>query len=741
MIKNTLTVKYKWLLSYCLISLVAIFLCNLSFIVYKNTFKKMLTDMQSDSAVQTARAIDANLNILNQCAQTIVSASLFDSMPDAAPEDIHLYHFRPQVQEINRLAAISGIVDRFYIYFPERSRLLSADSLMSPELAYNTYHAQGNLSAEEWKYMISRQDAFSFYADYAMYRDSIYQPFIFCVRSARTAAGEAYTVVLMSRLSASWAEKHDYITKNNLTIYQSNEDILFKNQGFPVEGFSLTGDPAAYTDRKTGERYIVLIADSRYTSWKYVFFVPYSNYWSQMNALSNIILTTNIVGIVLCFLLAYYLARKNYTPMQAILSLFDKKKGREQNDFAYITSSIQSLIRERDQLETKNENLTQNMVLKRLLTGHIPQNACSESLLTRNHILFDKPYIRVAMFTVSDYSGLFPDNDYVGDQPPIESVLFVIRNVAQDTLLCAYEAYDCSVDKDVYFIIKTDESTDENLKHILKDTRDKLAEYAYIETVVSLSRSHSSAYELSHAHDECMTVLRHQLMFGKTDILSFDDIDALDPRYSYSATDETKITNAITSGDPEQAKQYIDAIFDKNLARCISADAATMLIYDLVTALLRLSEGITLPELRNQLMDNLSDAQTLDASRENIKESAVLLCTYFSDKAASFKISGRIMEIIKDSYQNVNLSVAEIGYKMNKTPQYISRVFKQETGETLSTYIQKYRVAVAKELLLQTNLSVKEIATNVGFTNSNGFIAAFKGLEGVTPGQFKSANK
>ena len=140
-------------------------------------------------------------------------------------------------------------------------------------------------------------------------------------------------------------------------------------------------------------------------------------------------------------------------------------------------------------------------------------------------------------------------------------------------------------------------------------------------------------------------------------------------------------------------------------------------------------------------MEQLALKGGIDASREHIKEAVTLLCMHFSNKAAAITISSRIQEIVKDSYQNVNLSVAEIGYKMNKTPQYISKVFKNETGETLSSYIQKYRISVAKQLLLQTNLSVKEIATNVGFTGSNVFIAAFKNLEGVTPGQFKAAGR
>ena len=739
--KNTLTVKFRWLLSYIFISVFALFICNLSFLAYKNSFKTMLAETQTAAATQVSRSIDLNMNILSQCTQALSSAALFDRNMPPRHEAMHLYQFRQQLSEISRLSVVTGIIDRFYIYFPERNVVLNSGNLLSTETAYNTWHAQGQFSFDEWKLMLSQPNRFAFFVDYVLFDNTNYQPFFFCVRGAETAEGEPYSIILLSRLSTGWAEKNDYITDNHLTIYDTNNKIVYKDRNFETDNFQLPQEGGTYTDHKTHERYIVVPIESAYTTWRYVFFVPYSSYWARMTTISRIVLATNVLGIVLCFLLAYYLTKKNYSPMQSILSLFDKKISRGQNDFTYISSNIKTLLDEKDKLETQNESLTQNVIVQRLLTGYIPQNTYSETLLSKNRITFEKAYIRVAMFKVTDYSGLFGEDDYIGDRPPIESVIFLIINVAQDTLFEHYEAYYCSIDNDVFFMIKTDDESEEDVLSALDDMQKKLADYAYIKTVVSLSHRHKSPYDLQTAYEECLAVLRHQEMFGGSGLLSAEAISGCSAHYSYTASDEAKITNAITGGDAAQAAAFIDAIFDRNLEEKISAEAATMLVYDVITALLRVSESITLPELREPILEQLALKGGIDASREHIKEAVTLLCMHFSNKAAAITISSRIQEIVKDSYQNVNLSVAEIGYKMNKAPQYISKVFKNETGETLSSYIQKYRISVAKQLLLQTNLSVKEIATNVGFTGSNVFIAAFKNLEGVTPGQFKAAGR
>lgn len=741
--KNTLAVKYKWLLSYFFISILAILICNMSFWFYQSTFKQMLSESQMSSVAQVGRGIDSNLNILNQCAQAIISANLFDNGGNAEEETgALLLKYRSHIEEINKIVVVSGIVDRFYVYLPDEDRIISQNAVLPSASIYSAYHSQAQQPYEEWIEMLGRKNLSSYYVDYSLPTggDSE-QPFLFCVKGAETADGTPYTVVLMTRISSFWTEKYDYVKMNNLTIYENKEKILYKNRDFDLGTFQLGNDSDSYTNGETGERYIVLSANSGYTNWTYVFFVPYDLYWTPFNHIRNIILFTNAAGIVVCFALAYYFARKNYTPVQSILSIFDKTKSNNLNDFTYITDNIKSLIREKDQLETKNENLTQNVIIKRLLAGYIPYSAYAENLLSKNGIAFDKKYLMVALFRITDYSGLFPQGDSAGDQLPIESVIFIIINVAKDTLLTEYDAYHCSVDNDVSFIIKTDGSDMDRLRQSLCDLRDKLRELIYIETSVALSQKHSNPYELHLASGECLEVLKYQKMFSEPDAISYDAICNLAASYTYTSADETKIINAVTSGSFEQADALIDDIFEKNLRKKMSATAATMLIYDVVTTMFRLSDSVTLPELKEQVQLKLSDDSSIDSARENTRFAARLLCAYFSDKASKFKISGQITSIVKASYQNANLSVAEIGYKMNKTPQYVSKVFKNETGETLSAYIQQYRISVAKELLIQTNLSVKEIATNVGFTNSNSFISTFKNLEGVTPGQFKASRK
>ncbi len=70
-------------------------------------------------------------------------------------------------------------------------------------------------------------------------------------------------------------------------------------------------------------------------------------------------------------------------------------------------------------------------------------------------------------------------------------------------------------------------------------------------------------------------------------------------------------------------------------------------------------------------------------------------------------------------------------------PNYLSRLFKQETGSTPSLFIQQERMEEAKRLLRYTTLSLADIGTRLGFHDQSHFTKTFKKYTGITPRQFR----
>jgi YesN/AraC family two-component response regulator len=75
------------------------------------------------------------------------------------------------------------------------------------------------------------------------------------------------------------------------------------------------------------------------------------------------------------------------------------------------------------------------------------------------------------------------------------------------------------------------------------------------------------------------------------------------------------------------------------------------------------------------------------------------------------------------------------------SPSYLSALFRQETGTTLTDYINTQRVHRAAQQLVSTNDSVSAIASGVGMLDVNYFSKIFKKALGVTPTQYRRNTK
>jgi AraC-like DNA-binding protein len=79
-----------------------------------------------------------------------------------------------------------------------------------------------------------------------------------------------------------------------------------------------------------------------------------------------------------------------------------------------------------------------------------------------------------------------------------------------------------------------------------------------------------------------------------------------------------------------------------------------------------------------------------------------------------------------------------IAKQLNISPSYLSNKFKEETGETLKTFIARQKIEEAKNLIVYSDLSIGEIYSVLNFHDQSYFIKVFKKLTGLTPKQFKN---
>ena len=95
-----------------------------------------------------------------------------------------------------------------------------------------------------------------------------------------------------------------------------------------------------------------------------------------------------------------------------------------------------------------------------------------------------------------------------------------------------------------------------------------------------------------------------------------------------------------------------------------------------------------------------------------------------------------LREYVENNY-TFDISMQEVAEDMGYSDAYFSKLFKQYFNQNFTAYLTEYRIKKAKELLTDTNNSIKDISRMVGYEDSNYFAKIFKRIVGEIPSKFR----
>ena len=105
------------------------------------------------------------------------------------------------------------------------------------------------------------------------------------------------------------------------------------------------------------------------------------------------------------------------------------------------------------------------------------------------------------------------------------------------------------------------------------------------------------------------------------------------------------------------------------------------------------------------------------------------------------ELIGEIIGLVEDNLYNPDLSVVFLADHVHLSVNYLRNVFKENTGDSLSSYITQKKLALICNLLLNTDMSLSEISDKLGFSTKNYFFTFVKKHTGMTPGDYRKKMK
>lgn len=205
--------------------------------------------------------------------------------------------------------------------------------------------------------------------------------------------------------------------------------------------------------------------------------------------------------------------------------------------------------------------------------------------------------------------------------------------------------------------------------------------------------------------------------------------------------DRGKIREFLKMGDREETVYFVEEFF-KDLGTNVmySNIFRQYITLDVYFCVVDFLENLQIPRDEVEPVDVNSGTMLNEESAMQYIITLLNRALELRDKTASNRygdIVDEIMHYIEQNYSDEDLSLNLLASHVNFSPNHLSMIFAQQTGQTFIKYLTEYRMNKAKELLRCTGKRSSEISQEVGYKDSHYFSYVFKKTQGMTPTQYR----
>lgn len=210
-----------------------------------------------------------------------------------------------------------------------------------------------------------------------------------------------------------------------------------------------------------------------------------------------------------------------------------------------------------------------------------------------------------------------------------------------------------------------------------------------------------------------------------------------------------EMVNLILLCKPDQSKMVLNQVANEFLAGNPGAGCGILASFAfkvlVITVVELINGGIQekdISDKNNELareIKQINSAKDLLCWSDKLIDGFSLVLKQVQVKSNQASIE-RVKRYLHDNYQN-EITLIQAASEVHLSPAYLSRIFKQQTKTSFTEYLTKYRLQEAKKLLLNTDLTIDDIACSVGYHNNSYFSSVFKRYENTTPSEFRTRER
>ncbi len=585
------------------------------------------------------------------------------------------------------------------------------------------------------------------------------------VRKLPVRTSNMYGLALANIPTCGLADMIDYdrgakevmiVDTNYRIVADSNRAMIGKSllETPYIERTSLfAADSGQFPVTSKNRSYTVTYYKSGFNHWIYLSIVSIDQLTQESKQIGWFTLYICLAIIAISVLFVWLTTRQLYSPVKKIVQFIEGRQPdhdeKKQNELQIIEAHLKNLFSSNSKLEHEIRDHTgqiRSLFLHRLYGGGMRYAEIREKMeyFGLDRVADGWNYMTVLTLQIDTLEN----TRY--ERKDMELLLFAVANILEETIPKENRLPSVSIDQTLVALIGVRDSDIGQLKeyvyHLTEKLRERVATYLNLSVSIGISLPFNEIDKADRAYQEGLEALKHRIKLGKDVIIHYSSINSGQHSiiYQYPQRTEMELLDAIKIADREEAlkqlRQWIHKAFLNDQTPREYRISMMRLMNNLLT--IKQEAGISFEQIdahHASLYEELLALQMSEEIEEWFKNRLILpLIQVFDDREGSQyqNLSEQIVDLIHN-YYDTDITLEECASKLHYNANYLSSVFKKETGSTFSEYLSNYRLLTAKKWLLETDMTVREIADKLRYTNPQNFIRSFRKQEDMTPGQYR----
>lgn len=266
---------------------------------------------------------------------------------------------------------------------------------------------------------------------------------------------------------------------------------------------------------------------------------------------------------------------------------------------------------------------------------------------------------------------------------------------------------------------------------------------------VGIGREFSSLPQAKDGYESAITALRYRPATGKTSIIHIDDMEKEDAiQFLFSTDDEEKLKTLLKTSDESEMEQFLEGCFRRCDEKGASVSDYHLMLMEMFIVLARTAKSV-LPNFEINVGNNLDfmtqlyRTETIGEAKDWIKRLGLnimkLIARQRTDSAQD--LGEQAVNLIRTQFADPELTMKRAAAQLHISPTYFGSIVKKHTGTSFTNLLIETRMNQAKDLILNTNQKIFEIAEQTGYQNQHYFSYCFKMFHGVSPNEMRSSSR